>query len=217
MRLGIDIWADKGEIIGLVFESPREFRLFSSEIQNAIRGENENICISEGNKIIRCSKDIQVVFSPEYIDVNDRKILGHLYDSMEEMAKQEFFEDISEINTAIISLIDRIADKVFFPLRHELNLMPASLFKEYSVSFDYQDNDLAEKIVNYVKTVHQILGVEIFIFFHITDYLSKEEILLLSETIKYEQINLIIVGNQFHESLPGKWVIVDEDRCLIEM
>jgi CRISPR-associated protein Csn2 len=209
----------EGSVNGISFENPAMFREFTENLWNQFNGEEGKIFLTKGNKQIKLNKEGSVIFNPYSIDVNDRKILNHIYEEMQEIAEQDCYVKKTEINAAIISLLDELEGRLPYPLEYSLELDFSQLLKLYGVKIETQCSELLERMIDYMRLLHQTLGVDLFVFVHLNDYFSVEEIEKLEEMIRYEQIFLLIVENKVcvEEFQNQKWWIIDKDSCIIEI
>jgi CRISPR type II-A-associated protein Csn2 len=106
-----------------------------------------------------------------------------------------------------------------YPLDYSLNLDFPQLLKIYGVKIEMQDTELIERVVNYMRLSHQVLGTILFVFVHFRDYFTEEELSRLNEMTRYEQISVLMIENSMRsdDSLNEKWWIVDSDSCIIEV
>lgn len=82
---------------------------------------------------------------------------------------------------------------------------------------DYADS-LLEKIIQYIKLMNQICGVEIFVIPNLKTYFSIEEIIQFYEFSIYNKIYLIVLESiQTPHIESEKGWIIDEDVCIIEI
>jgi CRISPR type II-A-associated protein Csn2 len=151
--------------------------------------------------------------------VNERKIINRVYSEMQEIADTNLYVQQSDINSAVVSLLDEIGTHLPYPLDYSLNLDFQQLLKIYSVKIEMMDSDLIDRVVNYIRLSHQILGTGIFIFINFRAYFTQKELSGLREMVQYEQITVLMVENNvnFDEGVNEKWWIVDKDLCIIEI
>jgi CRISPR-associated protein Csn2 len=209
----------EGSMAGISFEDPAMFRSFAENLWNQANGADGEIYLTKGDKSVKLQKEGHVIFNPYSIDINDRKILSHIYEEMLEVSEQEYYSSKSEINRSIVALLDALEEKMPYPLEYSLELDFLQMLKLYGVKIEMQGEELMERLVNYIRLLHQVLGMEIFVFVHLMDYFSWEEMDKLEEMIRYEQISVLIVENKIRQedSVHHKWWIVDRDSCIIEL
>ena len=163
-------------------------------------------------------KGVSVVFNPFSIDVNEKKILTKLMSEMQVISETELYVQKAELNAAIISLLDEINLRMPYPMTYSRDLDIQQLLKAYSVKVDMQSTSLMEHIVDYVKLGHQVLGIKLYVFLHLKDYLSEEDLEKLYEMVAYEQISVLLLESKMIDKLPQEqWWIVDADNCIIEI
>lgn len=90
--------------------------------------------------------------------------------------------------------------------------------KLYNVKIDCEGIELLEKVVEYMKTMHQICHIKIFIFVGLKQYLTKQELEKLYEFVFYEKIILCIMEAEQTERIIGeKGWLLDKDLRIIEL
>jgi CRISPR type II-A-associated protein Csn2 len=124
-----------------------------------------------------------------------------------------------EINSAVVSLFDEIGLHLPYPLDYSLNLDFQQLLKTYKIKIEMHDTELIERVVNYIRLSHQILGTSLFIFVHFRAYFSTGELAQIKEMVQYEQIVVLMIENNVNldKATDEKWWIVDKDMCIIEI
>jgi CRISPR type II-A-associated protein Csn2 len=151
--------------------------------------------------------------------VNEKKIINRVYNDIQELVEQNFYMQTAEINSAVVELLDEVETHLPYPLDYSLNLDFPQLLKIYGVKLEMQDTELIERVVNYMRLSHQVLGTILFVFVHFRDYFTEEELSRLNEMTRYEQISVLMIENSMRsdDSLNEKWWIVDQDSCIIEV
>ncbi len=215
---GLEILIPEGGVSGICLENPKTMQSFVSNLWKQSNGEEGDIFISNGDKSVHLDKGVSVVFNPFSIDVNEKKILTKLMSEMQVISETELYVQKAELNAAIISLLDEINLRMPYPMTYSLDLDIQQLLKAYSVKVDMQSTSLMEHIVDYVKLGHQVLGIKLYVFLHLKDYLSEEDLEKLYEMVAYEQISVLLLESKMIDKLPQEqWWIVDADNCIIEI
>ena len=91
------------------------------------------------------------------------------------------------------------------------------ILKAYTVRIDNQETELVNRIVNYVKLTHQILGIKVFVFVHFKDYFTIDEMEQMEETLMYEGVVVLLIESSIENISKLKWWVIDNDNCLIEI
>lgn len=215
---GLEITISEGGVSGICLENSQDMQTFLHSMWSQSNGGEGEIYLSEGDKSIRLDKDVRVVWNPFSVDLNEKKILSKLWGEMQEIAEAELYVHKSELNAAIILFLEELNQRIPYPLSYSLDLDIQQLLKEYEIKIDMQSTCLNEQIVNYMKLSHQILGINLFVFWHLKDYLSVEELESLYEMVAYEQISVVLLESRVASKLPREqWWIVDDEHCIIEI
>jgi CRISPR-associated protein Csn2 len=206
----LEIEIEEGDLFGLCI---------TENLWNQANGIDGEIFLTKGDKSLKLNKEGSVIFNPYSLDVNERKIINRVYSEMQEIADTNLYEQQSDINSDVVSLLDEIGTHFPYPLDYSLNLDFQQLLKIYSVKIEMIDSDLIDRVVNYIRLSHQILGTGIFIFINFRTYFTQKELSGLREMVQYEQITVLMVENNvnFDEGVNEKWWIVDKDLCIIEI
>jgi CRISPR-associated protein Csn2 len=215
----LEIELKEGDLAGICIENTFMFRRFTESLWNQANGIESEIFLTQGEKPIRLNKEGCVIFTPYSVDVNERKIINRVYGEMQEIADMNFYTQQSGINSAVVSLLDEIGTHLSYPLDYSLNLDFQQLLKAYGVKLEMKDTELIERVVNYIRLSHQVLGTIIFVFVHFRDYFTQEELFRLKEMIQYEQITFLMIESSVNleEATNEKWWIVDKDLCIIDI
>jgi CRISPR-associated protein Csn2 len=216
---GLEIGFDMGQICGISIENVNSWRNFIESLWEQANGYAGNIFITDKDKEVNVDKDVSVIFNPFSLDVNDKKIISKLYVEMKNITEQDLYVQKMELNSDIVNLLDEINARISYPIEFNLELDIQQLFKLYNVKINMHDASLIERISNYVKLAHQILGIKIFVFVHLKQYLSDEEWGYFNEMIVYEQVAVLLLENSVlkSEAINEKWWIIDADNCIISI
>ena len=203
-------------IAGICIEDPVSFRNFIDSIYAGLNGNESRLYITENDKEIKLDKNIELIVNSFSIDINNKRILAKLYQDMKDIADQEFYEDVSTLNTAIVNFIDKINEKIEYPIDYKLNLDIQQLFKNYEVKIDSTNVGLPEQLLDYIKLCHKILNIRLFFLAHSEAYFSEKELIDFFDTLKYEDVKVILIENRFESKICNEnWWIIDKDNCLI--
>lgn len=214
----LDLELEEGKTYGVAIENPVLYRTFIENVHNQINGMEGDIYLTKKGKEIKFDKELTVVFNPFALDVNEKRVIAKLYSEMKDIANEEFYSQQKKINSEILSFLDTICTKTFYPINFSLDLDILQLLKMYSVKIDNTTNGLAEQIAFYIKLTHQILGIKVFLFIHLCDFLTNSELKSLSEMVTYEKVVMLdIETRDKKQHLDCKWWIVDFDNCIIEL
>ncbi|MBE5871495.1 MAG: type II-A CRISPR-associated protein Csn2 [Lachnospiraceae bacterium] len=201
----------------LCMENPRMFSSAIHSLWNQINGMEGNWILSESEKMLNISKKIDCIFNPFSVDYNDRKVLNKLYQELLFAAQGEYYESFGVMNSEIINLLTQLLQTQPYRLDIRLDLDIVGLLKLYEVKFETEDVDLLDKMITYIKIMHQVCGIEIFTFINLKSYLTEMEIVQLYKSAFYEKVYLWLVENRYSRTLSDENVVIfDKDLCIIK-
>ncbi len=216
-NMDIDITSPEKSVCSLSIEKPELMCEFLKNLWNAINGKDNYIYFTEKDKRINLEKQAVFISNPFEVNINEKKILTHLYHDMVEISFDEGEKTTASVNSEIVCWLDQLSKKLPYPINYALDIDPIGLFKLYSVSIDDEAESLVEYLTNYIKLSHSILGITLFIFYHISDYLSEESLIGFIEMVQYEQVSVMFIENNVKYKLKCvKYIIIDADNCVIE-
>lgn len=214
----LEIYLKENEIIILTIENQKAYRDILLDLWNQVEGGEGEIILSEGEKIKKISKDMEVIFNPFGLDCNNRKVINKLYQELKEISEETLIQEYTEVNKNIIEYLEKIVQHVPYALEFDLDLDLNTLLKMYNVRISSLSEGLLENIIEYMRTMSRICNVRIFTFVGLKQYLTSDELEQLYEFVFYEKIYLISIESIFIKRLEGeKCWILDKDLCIIEM
>ena len=81
-----------------------------------------------------------------------------------------------------------------------------------------EEMELNKLIINYIKLMHQICNVNVFVIVNAKQYFSKNQLQYIYTSIIYENIYFINIEGKFSgKNSDERCIIIDEDLCLIEI
>ena len=127
-------------------------------------------------------------------------------------------EESALFKQKLISYFDKVISTVPYNLKYNYDKDLSSLMKSISIEINDYADSLLEKIIQYIKLMNQICGVEIFVIPNLKTYFSTEEIIQFYEFAIYNKIYLIVLESiQTPHIESEKGWIIDEDVCIIEL
>lgn len=126
--------------------------------------------------------------------------------------------ETAEVNTNIVHYLDKLIFLTSYPLAFNVDFNLLNLLKIYDMKIDTNFCSFLEKIVEYIKIVNQICHVDIFVFVGLKQYLSKDELEQLYESVFYNKIHLLLLESRQYDILNNENVfIIDKDLCIINV
>lgn len=200
----------------LVLEGPACLRRFFYAIEKEQRKEESGLFLSKNYDPLPFVKSVMVVDHVMSVDPNQKKVLTKLYENLEKTAMEEDFHLLTgEIQESLYHYVNEILCSSPLSLTMgELEL--PSLLKSMSVQIDVQNISLLERICYFMDVVCDVLKQEIFLFFHLKNYLEEEELAHLYQHCRYKKYMLLLVESHHTHQLPHEEItIIDKDLCRI--
>ena len=216
--LNVDICLTYDRPTVLVIENKESFMQFSFDIWNQSNGKDGIVILSERDKSVRFDKSVELVINPFGINFNDKKILTKVYSELEELCTESYIEEISFINANIVSLFDMLEQKIDYPIHFSIDTDLKGLFKLQEVKIEESEDGFLDRLISYIKLIHQACNVRMFVFVNLKTFFSNDMIEELYKACVYEEIIVVDVENHdFGKEIEmEKYFIIDEDLCLIE-
>lgn len=201
-----------------IIESPDYFSKFLDELWKQCENGIGHYVLSDNEKELDIRKNIELIFHPFTIDLNDKRILGKLYVELEQLAHSEqFFVRTQEMTQYILEYVLELEQRTDYILQTENELDLTMLLKSLSVKYEIMEESYLEKLVQYIKITSQLLKKKLYVFVNIRSYLTDEKMNLLIKEMMYQEIHILFIENQERSCLEGGIrYIIDADGCEIQ-
>lgn len=202
----------------LVVENPTEFCGMVQELISDDLTEEQRFVLSENNVPIKRKDHLLCVVNPLSITLNERRLLGKLGEILKkEILSSELLLENNQIIVSLEKYALHIIQNMDWELTYTDKIDVQSLLKFVGIQFEDHQNSLIEKMVDYIRVTHDMLGVDCFVFVHLLSYLTEYEMEKLYEYAWYYKINLLLLESRQPESIESfkEIVIIDKDACEI--
>lgn len=113
---------------------------------------------------------------------------------------------------------DKLISTVPYNLKYNFEVDLSSLMKVISVETDVECDSLLEKLLQYVKLMNQICGIDIFVIPNLKYFFSTEETMQFYQFAMYNKIYIVVIEPTLSPHIEGeKGWIIDDDLCIIEL
>lgn len=217
LSLDLEIMFHENEVNVLVIENPGVFSDFVSSLWRLSRGESGELIFSIGQKEVAFAKNVDFVANLLDIDVNQKKIVQRLYEEIEGVLKQQLINELTGLNANVVDLLEKAVFHVPYDVVFEPQMDIGGLLKLFRVKIRNEDLELAEQVIHYIRLMHSILGIKLFVFLNMKMYFSEDELREIYKIASYENIQLLLIEGCQKNSLENeKLWIIDQDLCIIE-
>lgn len=218
-ELDLDFSLDTDHPVVLVVEDKACFSKLLSNLWRQQHGDLGNVLVSKRERTLRFDKSCEVIMNPFDLDFNSRKVLGVIYDELEESGEEAQFEYLSQINRDIVLLLDALEKETDYPLSFDLELDLKGLLKLYHVRVDADEEEPLPAMVSYINLLRKVTSLQLVVFVNLKTYFSKQQILELYQACRYEEVAVLDIESfDFGKEIEfEKYIISDQDLCLIEV
>lgn len=215
---GIEFELKENQIYVLTLENTKVMTEMVQDLWKQYQGEDGEIALIKEGSRVKIDKNVEVIFNPVTVSCNNRKVISKLFKDISSIAEEEMYEKTLELNSEIIAYMDKLTEKVPYPLRNSIDLDLMGLFKLYNLEIEEEYDSLAEQLVNYFKIMRQICGIQVFICMNLKLFFNPSELQVIYQDVFLEKIILIDIEGKYSEGLfcEKNW-IVDENLCIIEI
>lgn len=105
-----------------------------------------------------------------------------------------------------------------YNLKYNFDTDLITLMKAISLENAQDAETTIEKLIQYIKLMHEICMIDIFVIPNLKYYFSSEDIKQFYQFIIYSKIHLIIIESHRTPAINDEksWII-DKDMCIIEL
>lgn len=202
----------------LIVEQPSVFLKLVKELFSEISEEESKFVLSENNVPIKMKDYLNCIINPLNITLNDRKLLNKLGELLKkEIVSSDLLVENNEVISAIENYALHIMQCADWDLTYSDKIDVQSLLKFLGIQFCDKQETLVEKIMDYVKVSHELLGIKCFVFVHLLSYLTEYELKKLYEYSEYQKVNILLLESHQPEEIESfsNVVIIDKDACEI--
>lgn len=213
----LELLLSEDKITVLTVENVKAYTECLWELWKQTKGQEGKAILFDGEKSLPIAKETEYVINPFEIDCNDKKILTKLYTEIREQVDEQMALETVEMNRNIILYLEKVTHQVPYLLEYDIEFDLVPLLKMNNVRIQNFGESLLEKLIEYIKVVHRICHIDIFIFVNLKQYLTCEELKQLYEEVFYEKIMVVILESVLTRHLDSeKHWILDQDLCIIE-
>lgn len=198
----------------LVLENPVFFRDTISMLLSQLEGYEGDFFLSEKSKELKLSRCAQIVLEPFRLELNQRKVLTKLYESLSQLAAAPgFVEETQAMRTYLSRYLLRLMAESADRLDFNSDFNVTDVLSAASVRFS-DDGGVLERLVAYARLCRDFLGMPILILVGLANYLTEEETAAFYREMEYEKVRLL----QIERFCPVKvanelFYVIDGDLC----
>lgn len=200
-----------------VIESPVWWRAIQKELLAQMQGEDGKWVLSEQDKEMKISKSVELILNPLQIEENQRRIMNAFLQSLHKTAINEvYWKKGQELNAVIQTFFSELEMEYSFEYHIDTEIEFSALAKTMGIRINSDYESDLERLLQYCMLVRDIMNTKLFVFFHMHEYFTEEEIKLFYQEVKQRNWNVLFMEPSIGRRIPGeKHYIIDKDCCEI--
>ena len=214
----LELELKENQILILSVENPKIYREFLKDLWNQYKGDDGNFILSDNTKELKLSQKIECIYNIFNINQNDKKIISKLYQELSLQNDLLLQGEFMHFRQAVIEYFDKVISTVPYNLKYNFDTDLITLMKAISLENAQDAETIIEKLIQYIKLMHEICMIDIFVIPNLKYYFSSEDIKQFYQFIIYSKIHLIIIESHRTPAINDEksWII-DKDMCIIEL
>jgi len=203
----------------IVIENPSSFQKFVYGIGRQIESGNEFLVYSEAGEVKSTLPEAVLITDLFNLSINDKKIINSLYKKLDLAYKQVDRDACNKIISQIDDFISKSSDLIDLNVDYNTDIQISGLLKLVDLHLVDDSNSLLELLVNYIKTLSELSGINLFFAINLNSVLSDDELILLYKELDLMKIDLINISfSHVNKFLPQETaIIIDNDLCEIDI
>lgn len=217
-------WQIKIEIVEntiytLVFENKKYYRENIKELISQHKGNEGNYIYSNDNKEIAFEKSSYIITDIFNIDINSKKILTKIYNSLLKQIIDDTVE-YNELTTHIRVYFEKLIFNSSFEVEQGEEIDINSLLKLGDFRIHVEEDDILEKFIKFLKVLVQLCGIKNIFVVGLHNVFTDEEIKEIYKEVCVNKISIINIEYQQFSNISDKnyiekVYIFDKDNCEI--
>ena len=207
---------EENQVNVLVVENKHLFTKLVLDFNSQTNGQEGGFILSSDEyEILNIHKQIAFIPQPAIIDINDKKLLHKLYSSLKETSfNEEYYHHTAQLFSAVTQYIQKLCNLADFDidLEHEFDIN--SLLKSVGLKFYDKNLSVAEKLLDYILTVRDLLHINIFVIVNLESYLDIQDRIFLEKSILDHKVHVLFLeSHDIQKTEHEKILIIDDDLC----
>jgi len=204
-----------GKVNVLVVEDEQLFWNYCNQLYSQINGGEGGFCLSDKEENLSFSQNCFFVWDYFSLPVNDKKTVGKLYKSLQEIAQNSFPQEYDALCTAFATFFSKLNSQSDCAITYNMETGVANLFKAFDVALEGADS-LLESLCLFLQSKAHFFGTKCFFMCNLKTVLSKQQLAQLYREAELWGICLFLLENTVKEKLPHETLtIIDRDLCEI--
>ena len=205
---------DTGFVNTLVIENQKLFYRLISDIASQLDGCDGNAVVSDRDKILGFSKNVELLTTFVPFELNKKALIGKIASALEkEAVNPDNYMNTMQMMADIEKYLDLLASGFDCDLSFT-KVSPSSIIRAAGPEIADNYDSIAEKVIDYMELIREFDCKKLFITVNMRSYADDPEIEPFMKTVIDHEYDLIMIENTGYRRLPlEKRVTVDADLC----
>lgn len=197
-------------ITSLVIENALAMRNYIMELSIGIQTDAGPFVLTENQKVLSLSEHLTLVTDIFNISFDQKRITTKLSSELKSLLVSEnCFEETGFLTSKLLEFAETLEQLLPYPLCHTENIDLSSMLKLLAFQCRSDQETLLEKIIDYMKVLHDLCGISCFVFVNLKTILTREELESLIQTCFFEKHHVLFIESTVRE------IYIKEERCVI--
>ena len=202
----------------IVVEDPMVMADYVYQIKGLIENDEGDFSLYDEDKEIKFSKNCEVIVDPWCLDFNSKRIKGKLFQLINDIVKDQFYEDFLMVNSELFSFTEKVMEHIQYNTVYNMDLDMNAFSKMLDIRIDQGENTVVERITEYMKLISSLSGIRVFFLVNIRTFISDYDMKMIYKEARYNGIFLVFIESVERTFLEDEQVfIIDKDKCIIEL
>lgn len=216
-ELGIELELKENQVSILIIENISRRLSIINQLYRQVLGQEGTWILVDGEKTYDIRKTCDIILEPFSLELNNRRVRAKLYEEIKETVNEDCYEAGLQIHSDICNYLETVLQKVPYPIQYDDSWDINNILKMYNVEILDENDNIYEKILDYIRMMNQICGIQIFIIINVKQFLTETQIVELYKITSYSKINIVLIefntsGNRLSQE---DIYILDVDDCII--
>lgn len=210
-----EIQFDNESVNVLEIKSPKCFSHIINVLNDKINGieSNEVFLIDDDSNELNMNKNILMIFDLFNIDYNSKKILGKLYDIIEDNINKNQDLEIENMMTKVRNYLIQEINELPFEFVMKTDLDIPEVLKLFGLKLDVDNYEtILEKVEFLINLLSTLEIAKILVVPNLKQYLTENELVELYKYSLYNNIELVLIERDNNFKLKYEKVLcIDEN------
>ena len=186
-------------------------------VKNIIEQDNESNFLYIDNKLEKFKTRSYVISDMFHLEINSKKQLKAFYNKLQlTNVNNDRKEQMNKISELICILINDLSNDMNCDMDYNFNFNLLDILNMIDYKFNIESASFLELLIIYIKSLQEIMTIDIIFILNITAILNDDDIIKLKTEIEFLGITIVNISYSKIE-LPKiiTKIIIDKDLCEI--